>query len=462
MSDPHTRHMSILVARRALGALALTLALGLMACVSLPVLAQTASAGQRAPSVPDIDAPELAALGPDAAGMTTRIIAVHDRVDPLASLAAGHEVHGDRVLHLRIWYPAKPGVTSPLVTYTASLTGEPGHPDARFTVPGIAHANAEPAGEHFPVVVLSHGYNNDPVMLSWLGENLATKGYVVVAPEHRDPPIWDRSKTPAALLARPLDIVDVIKVLRGGLLGRLVDPARLGLIGYSMGGYGVLAVAGAGLDPKSPAVAALPVDLVAAYAGKGARAGALTAAGIDSGIRAVVAISPAGGAPWWAFGADGAGLGSVRAPLLVVAGSADRTVGYEKGPAALYAAAVHADRHLLVLVAAGHDIGTNPPPAEMHGRLWDFDWFADPVWRKDRINAIATHMITAFLDYRLKGDATRAAYLAVPAENSDHAGWEGAADGYAAMSAGGSNPTWKGFWRGHQDGLILRHDAAAP
>jgi hypothetical protein len=25
------------------------------------------------------------------------------------------------------------------------------------------------------------------------------------------------------------------------------------------------------------------------------------------------------------------------------------------------------------------------------------------------------------------------------------------------MSQGGANPTWKGFWRGHQDGLILRH-----
>jgi predicted dienelactone hydrolase len=453
MSDPHTRPNRPLLTRR-LGALAL----GLLACVSLPSLAQSVPAALRAPSVPDIDAPELAALGPDAAGMTTRIIAVHDRLDPLASLAAGHEVHADRVLHLRIWYPARPGVTSPVVTYSATLSGEQGHPDANFTVPGIAHANAEPAGEHFPVVVLSHGYNNDPVMLSWLGENLATKGYVVVAPEHRDPPIWDRSKTPAALLARPLDIVDTIKVVRGGLLGRLVDPARLGLIGYSMGGYGVLAVAGAGLDPKSPAVAALPADLVAAYAGKGPRAGTLT----DAGVKAVVAISPAGGAPWWAFGVNGTGLGAMRAPLLVVVGSADRTVGYEKGPAALYDAAVHADRHMLVLVAAGHDIGTNPPPAEMHGRLWDFDWFADPIWRKDRINAIATHMITAFLDYRLKGDATRAAYLAVPAETSDHAGWEGAADGYAAMSAGGSNPTWKGFWRGHQDGLILRHGAALP
>lgn len=414
------------------------------------------SAHARAPSVPDIDAPELAAPGPDAAGMTQRIIDVHDRLDPLASLIAGHEVHGDRVLHLRVWYPAHAVPGAVPVTYHATLTGEPGHPDAAFTVPGIAYADAPPAGTHYPVVVLSHGYNNDPVMLSWLGENLATKGYVVVAPEHRDPPIWDRAKAPAALLTRPLDIIDCLTILRGGMLGQLVDTDRIALVGYSFGGYGVLAVAGGRLDPASPIVALLPHDLVAAYAGNGARAASLT----STGIRAVVAISPAGGAPWSVWGATGAGLAAVHAPLLVVVGSADRTVGYEQGPAAIWAQAIHADRHLLVFSGAGHDIGTNPTPTEMHGSLWDLDWFADPIWRKDRINAIATHFITAFLDSNLKGDTAREAYLQVPAEVSDHAGWQGDAPGYAAMSQGGTNPTWKGFWRGHQDGLILRHHDA--
>jgi predicted dienelactone hydrolase len=405
----------------------------------------------RPPSLPDIDAPELAAPGPAAAGVTMRIIAVHDRLDPLASLLAGHEVHTDRVLRLRIWYPARAVPGAMPVTYSATLTGEQGHPDAAFTVPGIALADAPPSGDHFPLVVLSHGYNNDPVMLSWLAENLATKGYVVVAPEHRDPPIWDRAKVPAALLTRPLDIIDCIKVLRGGMLGKLADPSRIALVGYSMGGYGALTVAGGRLDAKSPAVAALPPALIAAFGRTDVT---------DAGLRAIVAISPAGGAPWSVWGPDGAGLSGITTPLLVIVGSHDRTVGYEQGPAALFAAAIHADRHLLVFAGAGHDIGTNPPPPEMQGRLWDLDWFADPVWRKDRINAITTHFITAFLDSRLKDDTTRNAYFDVPSESSDPAGWQGEASGYAAMSKGGTNPTWKGFWRGHQDGLILRHRAA--
>jgi predicted dienelactone hydrolase len=432
----------------------------LLALLFAPMVAPPGAMAQtdpvRAPSVPDIDAPELAAPGHDAAGVMQRIIAIHDQIDPLASLLAGHAVHADRIVHLRIWYPAKPVAGAVPVTYSASLTGEPGHPDAAFTVPGIAYADAPAAGAHYPMIVLSHGYNNDPVMLSWLGENLATKGYVVVAPEHRDPPIWDRAKGPAGLLARPIDITGTITALRGGMLGALVDTDRMGLIGYSYGGYGVLQVGGARLDPGSKVVAALPADLVSAYAGNGAHAADLAA----KGIRAIVAISPAGGAPWSVWGPDGAGLGAITAPLLVVVGSADRTVGYEQGPAAIFAQATHADRHMLVFQGAGHDIGTNPPPAQMHGRLWDLDWFADPVWRKDRINAIATHMITAFLDLHVKGDATRAAYLTVPSEKSDNAGWLGDAPGYAAMSQGGSNPTWKGFWRGHQDGLILIHRPA--
>ncbi len=426
------------------------------ALIALLSLAPGLAAAQATPpSVPDIDAPELAAPGPAAAGMIQRIIDIHDRLDPLASLIAGHEVHADRVLHLRIWYPARAVAGAEPVTYHASLTGEPGHPDAAFTVPGLAYADAPPAGEHFPVVVLSHGYNNDPVMLSWLGENLATKGYVVVSPEHRDPPIWDRAKAPAGVLTRPLDIVGCLTAMRGGMLGKLIDTDRIALIGYSYGGYGVLAVAGGRLDPASPIVKLLPHDLVAAYAGSGAHADDLVA----KDIRAVVAISPAGGTPWSVWGGDGAGLAAIHAPLLVVVGSADRTVGYE-GPAAIFAQAMHADRHLLVFSGAGHDIGTNPPPTQMHGSLWDLDWFADPIWRKDRINAIATHFITAFLDSKLKGDASRDAYFAVPSEVSDNAAWHGDSPAYAAMSQGGTNPTWKGFWRGHQDGLILRHRTA--
>lgn len=408
------------------------------------------------PAIPDIDAPERAAPGAYPAGVRHLVLDVPARLDPLASLAAGRRVDAPRHLGVRLWYPAARGCRT-AVTYHASVVGERGTPRAAFSVPGIACAAAPAAKGAFPVVLISHGYGNDPVMQSWLAENLATKGYVVVAPEHRDPPNWDRPKVPAGLLSRPLDITDALARLRAGWLGAMADTSRIALIGYSYGGYGVLATAGAALDARSPALGSLPAPLVADYAAGGPRAAQLT----DTAIRAVVAIAPAGGAPWSVWGTKGEGLAAIRAPLLVIAGSADRTVGYEAGPAAIFAQATGSDRHLLVFQGAGHDIGTIPPPAEVHRRLWDLDWFADPVWRKDRINAIATHFITAFLDQHLKNDSSAAAYLAVPSEMSDGAAWKGSDTPYAQRSAGGDNPTWKGFWRGHQDGLILRHLAPA-
>lgn len=424
---------------------------------ALPVLAALTLGGAAPPpSVPEPGAPELAALGPDGVGVTSRVVVDRGQLDPVASLRQRHKVLADRELPLRIWYPAHVVQGDFRVTYHATLESEPPRRPAPFTVPGIAVEDAPPLTGAHPVVVLSHGYNNDPAMQAWLAENLASKGYVVVGVMHRDPPITDTALTPATLLRRPLDIVFVLRRIRAGLLGTMADTARIALAGYSYGGYGVMQVAGGRLDPASPMVGLLPPDLVKAYAGQGTKAETLN----DLGVRAVVAIAPAGGVPWSVWG--GTGLDGVRAPLLVIAATADRRVGWEQGPRAVFEAARHADRTLLAFKGAGHAIGTVPAPDEMRGNVWDYDWFEDRVWRKARINAIANHFITAFLDLHLKGDASRAAYFAVPSDESDGAAWQGPAAPYGAVSAGGANPTWKGFVRDHQDGLILRHLPAAP
>ena len=408
-------------------------------------------AAARSPSVPEIGAPELAALGSNAVGVMERTVVDTGAVDPLGSLAQGKLVRADRMLPLVIWYPAHVSLTAKRTLYSASLVSEPPRPPAHFTIPALAVTNAPAAGKGYPVVLLSHGYNNDPVMLSWLGENLASKGYVVIAIRHRDPDISDTAKTPATLIRRPLDITYVLRRLRAGLLGGLTDTSRIALAGYSFGGYGALTVAGGALDGSSAAVRRLPAALVERYTGGGADAAAIH----DSAIKAVVAIAPAGGAPWAAWG--GSGLSSIHAPLFIVAGTSDRTVGYDPGPASIFREATGADRYLLALKGAGHAIGTNPPPAEMRANLWDFDWFEDRLWRKERVNGVALHFITAFLDLNLKGDKSRIAYFAVPSEESDGAKWASDAKGYAPISKGGDNPTWKGFIKDHQDGLILKH-----
>ncbi len=430
------------------------------------VLSTAAAFAGDPPSRYGVDAPELARLGERSVGVRTLHLLAHDQIDPLAfDPASGAARRHDRALLVDLWYPATPAPGARAAVYAASFPAEPPAPPVSFTVPGIAVRDAPalradaasfgggPPG--YPLVVVSHGYSNDPAAMTWLTENLASKGYVVAAIRHDDPPITDRTKFSQPLLRRPLDIVFVVEALRKTLASEhLVDPTRVALVGYSMGGYGVLTAAGATFDPAGPPTKLIPGGLLSPYVRGAAFQGALTV----GGLRAVVAISPAGGGALAAWGAEG--LLGIKAPLLLIAGDDDRTVDYASGARAIFETAKNAPRYLLTFKGAGHSIGLGPAPSAMRARLWDQDWFEDPVWRKDRVNGINVHFITAFLDDYVKGDASRAAYLDVPVADSSVGAWpaNAAPAAYDAYGGGGAGVTfWKGFQRNHAAGLELLH-----
>jgi predicted dienelactone hydrolase len=312
----------------------------------------------------------------------------------------------------------------------------------------------------FPLVVVSHGYGNDTAAFSWLGENLASKGYVVAAIRHIDPDYSDRTQFAWVLLRRPLDTVFVARELQASLgKAGLVDPSRTALVGYSMGGYAVLTAGGATLDPAGQTVAQMPGQALTPYARGGAKRDWLRV----PNLKAVVALAPAGGGASPAWGKPG--LADLTAPLLLIAGNQDRTVNYETGARSFFDDAVHSPRYLLTYREGGHAIGMGPPaPPEMRGRLWDLDWFEDPVWRKDRILAINLHFITAFLDRYVKDDASRTDYLQGLVPESNAGRWPGKpAAPYAAVSPGGPGITlWKGFQDRHAAGLQLEYREAQP
>ncbi len=76
-----------------------------------------------------------------------------------------------------------------------------------------------------------------------------------------------------------------------------------------------------------------------------------------------------------------------------------------------------------------------------------FEHYADPVWDTVRMNNIAQHFVTAFLDLHLEGDAEKARYLDLVevaedgiwsvaedgAEKPDHTYWAGFPDRSAKM-----------------------------
>jgi predicted dienelactone hydrolase len=282
---------------------------------------------------------------------------------------------------------------------------------------------------------------------------------VVAAIRHDDPPITDTSKFPAVILRRPLDIAYVTGKLQESLAAEhLIDPAKTALVGYSIGGYGVLTAAGATLDPAGPLTKMVPGGLLLPYVRGATESQAITV----KALKAVVAISPAGGGALAAWG--GGGLKDIHTPLLLIAGDQDRTVDYTTGARAIFDAATHSSRYLLTFKQGGHSIGLNVSPEAMRGRLWDEDWFEDPVWRKERISAINVHFITAFLDRYVKGDVSRAAYLEVQTPESDAGVWSAqSALPYGSYSPSDSNITvWKGFQRNHAAGLELLGAAAQP
>jgi len=403
------------------------------------------------PSRPAVDSPELAPLGPYAVGVRTMTLAESNAVDVVAP---GTE----RQITVDLWYPAtvKPGRKPEL--YSASLESVPPNPPVRFTIQGLAVRDAPARSGRYPLVVVSHGRSNPTIALSWLTENLASKGYVVAAIRHEDLPRSNPSEIPEMLLRRPLDIAFVARSLQETLDRQgLVDPARTALIGYSMGGYGVLTDAGAGLDPKSVAVTLVPGARLTPFASGGGQQEAIHV----HNLRAVVAIAPWGGS----VGAWGStGLAEISAPLLLIAGDHDHTVDYTSGARNILETASGTRRYLLTYKGAGHALGFGPAPPEMRHSIWDISWFEDPVWRKERLIGINLHMITAFLDRYVKGDETRASYLdgLVPESSEGH--WQApAGTPFDAISPGTAGITlWKGFQRDYADGLELLERSPPP
>jgi predicted dienelactone hydrolase len=427
------------------------------ALLALSFAASAVTTAADAPSRTGIDAPELAALGKFAVGVRSITLVDRDQLDLSAiDPQTGRPARHDRTLEVELWYPARAVAGATPVTYEDELESEPPAPPARFSIQGLAVRDAPSDGGRFPLVIVAHGYGNVPVAMSWLTENLASKGYVVAAIRHEDKYL-NPAGFPQAALRRPLDIAFVAHELQESLgESGEVDPTRTALIGYSMGGYGVLAAAGATLDPAGSLVARVPGGLLQPFA----RGGALSASLIAPAIKAVVAFAPAGGG----LGAfDAEGVAGIRSPLLLIAGDHDLTVDYASGARTFFDQAVHSNRYLLTFLGGGHALGLGPAPPEMRTDLWNQDWFEDPVWRKDRLIGISLHFITAFLDRYVKDDTSRGAFIDGLVVESSKGKWD-APPGtpWNARSPGGEVTLWKGFQRRHAEGLSLMHQGAAP
>lgn len=393
------------------------------------------------------DAPELAARGAYKVGVRTIDLVNKNQLDIL-NHKDGVTPTYDRPIKIEVWYPAEiPADKEELEIYHEVLgnKGDPRRPLIPFDFKGRALRDAPTNKEDntYPLVILSHGYTGSRLLFTYLAENLASKGYIVASIDHTESTFQDAAPFQSTLLNRSLDQLFVLnemdrlgKANSDSFLAGLVDASQTGIVGYSMGGYGVLNTAGAGYSPAA-------LKVFTAISG-GSDAIKIRTAGnetyeqsLDDRIKAVVAFAP-WGMERGAWDLDG--LAGLKTPTFFVAGSQDDISGYEKGIKAIYEGAVNADRYMLTYINARHNVAPNPPPHEalkagLH--IDEYLRYAEPAWDQRRINNINQHFLTAFLGIHLKGKNYQK-YLDIPQDSN--------------------KKTWEGFKNRTSVGMELRHD----
>jgi predicted dienelactone hydrolase len=358
------------------------------------------------------DAPELAARGEYGVGVQTLTLTNPDQVDILNVTEEDPEPIYDRTLTVEVWYPAEVEDPTATITYEETL-GRVDNPDSLvpFAFNGRAERDAaimEP-DTPFPLIVVSHGYPGSRFMMTYLTENLASKGYVVAAIDHAESTYRDTAAFASTLLNRPLDIRFIIDQMAelgaedsDSFLAGAVDAENTGLVGYSMGGYGALNVAGG-------AYGAAYIPTLSQFGFDGVELLEVNTASNpdfagDERVKAVYAFAPWGmNFNLW----DAESLSTLDVPVFFVGGSLDDVAGYEEDPHAIFELATNAERYFLTFENARHNVAPNPAPPE--AETYDqFMRYGDNVWDSTRMNNINQHFATAFFDKYLKSEDTDA------------------------------------------------------
>lgn len=179
---------------------------------------------------------------------------------------------GGRQLPFEVWYPASPrygGLDLSLVTQD-SFTIIPDSP--ALHQPAVRDAAVE-AGR-YPLVLFCHTSAGHRRQSSFLCTHLASHGYVVAAVDHTGNSFADMAERTRAgvtftqeereayiqriIAGRVPDLRFLLDQLLSGAAGEVsdcIDPRRIGLIGWSFGGWAVLAAPEA--DERFGAVVAL-------------------------------------------------------------------------------------------------------------------------------------------------------------------------------------------------------------
>jgi predicted dienelactone hydrolase len=356
--------------------------------------------------------PELAFPGTFTVGVTT-ITAK----DPKRLNTANFILNTERQLVLEVWYPAalfKAEEERSLATYkNVTRLHNP------FELQGGAYRDAPALSEgSFPLILLSHGFTGYRTQMFYLGEHLASHGYVVVGIDHSgstNADIKDESDRPAGFVntlynrARDQQFLLDYFADQTSPVEAIVDTDRAAIIGHSMGGFGAINTVGGCYDFKSeffkqggvPTAIALvlPFPLNSCFGG---------GEQLDPRWKAVQLLAPWGGE---ASVHDIDAMAKITVPTFYLAGDQDNTSGFKNGIKRLHERTGSEHNYLLVFANARHNIGPHPAPAASFATDFELGHYFDPAWNTETLNRVVEHMSLAFLDCHVKADPARCAYL---------------------------------------------------
>ncbi len=143
--------------------------------------------------------------------------------------------HRDNPLQFHIWYPSKQDGDMKMLGENAVFTGVE------------VSVGATSQSKKFPLVLLSHGSGGNAQNISWIAYSLVNRGMIVVSTNHPGSTsgnsialetlkIWQRS-------ADFTSILDYMQ--KAPTIDLQPDFNRIGAVGFSLGGYTVLGLAGA-------------------------------------------------------------------------------------------------------------------------------------------------------------------------------------------------------------------------
>lgn len=239
-----------------------------------------------------------------------------------------------------------------ICSYETNLEND-GYASARMTYP--CDLSAGP----FPATTLTGGFTNTKEQMVWLSEHLTTHGYVVLTMTPNNtlgvPPIWKDAQVGGFA-----ELADENTRTDSPLKGK-IDLSKRNLMGFSMGGGGVI----------------------------------LAAAEMGDAPTSSIAL-----APW--LGAYNLDYSQIDAPMLMLGGENDELAYYTEDYYAELPS--NLERGLAIYAGASH-----------------FDWYGN---NNQEQKADFRTLVTAFLEIQLKGDTSAYSYFD-GAEHDEHVadGW---------------------------------------